>query len=103
MAPLIASDLHVEFGEHSLRIRGEANRLVAELQSITARMKLRRTVPVRPGPLPAIFQSIGLDLEIRVRVRGRDVGSLRARENVVSVRTSWWGLLKSVFRIPGTS
>ena len=103
MAPLISSDLHLGFGEHSLRIRGEANRLVAELQSISALMKLRRLLPMRPGPLPAALHAMELDLEVRIRVRGREVALVRARERVVSVRTSWWSLLKSALRIPPAS
>jgi hypothetical protein len=86
-----------------LSLRDEGEGLVVEFSSLAAVRRLRRSLPLRPGPLPPILQLPGLDeITARVVVRGRTVAVLDTRGHVASLSLSWWGLVATLLHLPGS-
>ncbi|MDG2055563.1 MAG: hypothetical protein P8J86_12775 [Phycisphaerales bacterium] len=102
MSLQIESDLHLEFDGHVLSLRDEGGQsLVAEFSSLRAVRRLKRSLPLRPGPLPPMLQRPGLDdIVARVVVRGRTVAVLDTRGHVASLNLSWWGLIATLLHLP---
>jgi len=98
----IQSDLTLEFEGHELRLRNEDRRLVAEFSSLAALRRLRRRLPLRPGPLPDVLRIPGIDgLSANVVVRGRTIAVLGCSRNIADVKLAWWGLLATMLHLPG--
>lgn len=97
----IHSDLSLAFEGHELSLRNEGASLVAEFSSLSAVRRLRRTLPLEPGPLPEVMRFPGLDeLTTRVVVRGRTIAVLATSNHVASIRMRWWGLFATMMRLP---
>ena len=98
----IQSDLTLEFEGHELTLHNEDRRLVAEFSSLTALRRLRRRVPLRPGPLPEVLRLPGIDgLTANVVVRGRTIAVLRCSQNIAAVKLAWWSLFATMLHLPG--
>ena len=97
----IESDLSLEFEGHGLSLRNEEPSLVAEFSSLSALRRLRRTFPMKPGPLPKPLQMPGLEgLSARVVVRGRTIAVVGCTGQEAVLRTAWWSLLATILHLP---
>lgn len=97
----IDSDLRLEFEGHDLSLRSEGESLVAEFSSLSALRRLRKTISVRPGPLPEALRLPGLDeLNARVVVRGRTIAVLANHDHVPSIKPDWLALVSTVLHLP---
>ena len=97
----IESDLRLEFEGHELSLRDDGDDLVAEFSSLTAVRRLKRTLKVRPGPLPPVCRLPGLDeITARVVVRGRTVAVLDTRGHSANVKPVWLGLIATLLHLP---
>ena len=98
----IQSDLTLEFEGHELTLHNDDRRLVAEFSSLRALRRLRRRLPLGPGPLPEVLRLPGIDgLTANVVVRGRTIAFLRCSKNIAAVKLAWWNLCATVLHLPG--
>ncbi len=103
MSLQIECDLQVEFEGHKLLLRDQGDDFVAEFSSLAAVRRFKRSLPLRPGPLPPILQRRGLDaMSARVVVRGRTVAMLNTQGHIASFRPCWWGLIATLLHWPGS-
>lgn len=101
MPVTIASDLLLEQAGHRMKLRGDANRLVAEFDSLSALRSVKRSLPALPGRLPESLRLPGLDeVEILIRVRGRDIARATTANHSLSVRPRWGALLATLLHLP---
>lgn len=97
----IQSDLTLEFEGHELKLRNEDRRLVAEFSSLAALRRLRRRLPLRPGPLPDVLRIPGIDgLTANVVVRGRTIAVLSCSDDITKVTLAWSGLFATILHLP---
>ena len=102
MPVTIASDLLLEQAGNRLKLRGEANQLVAEFDSLSALRRVKRSLPSLGGRLPESLRLPGLDqVSISVRVRGRDIALAKTTNHALSVRLRWGALLATLLHLPG--
>ena len=101
MPVTIASELLLEQAGNRMKLRGEANRLVAEFDSVSSLRRVKRSLPPLKGRLPESLRLPGLDeVSILVRVRGRDIAQANTSNHSLSVKLRWGALLATLLHLP---
>ena len=101
MPVMIASDLLIEHAGHRLRLRGEANLLIAEFESLSALRQFRKGLSATGNRLPPVLHLPGLDeVTVRVRLRNRDIALVDTRDFTATVTLRWWALIATLLRLP---